>query len=435
MTVRGGAGSAAIVVGTGVVAALNFGKLPPALLALQAEFGLSLVQVSWMVSLFMFAGALFGIAGGAIADGFGPRRVMAAGLLAMGSASAAGAMAGSPAVLFTSRAIESAGFLMAVLPGPALLRQCVPAAQLRGWLGAWAAYMPAGMGLALVVTPWLMQAAGWRAAWWGTAIAGIGWAAMIAFALPRARQGAPASPGVVSATGSRSGAEAAAGPGRAPLAANAWATATRIGPWLLALCFLFYAGQFVGIFSFLPSVYADAGVAQSLGALLTALAVIANVAGNLAAGLLLQRGFQRHSLIAFAGVSMALCAWIAFGTEAPFTLRYAAIVALSVVGGLIPGTLFATAPFYAPNPAAVSTTVGLMQQGSASGQILLPPVIAALAQYSGGWSSTWIATGAAAACTVAIAAAIRGHDRKRFARAVAAGASGGGAGGASGGAG
>jgi hypothetical protein len=110
-------------------------------------------------------------------------------------------------------------------------------------------------------------------------------------------------------------------------------------------------------------------------------------------------------------------------------------VVLSIVGGLIPGTLFATAPFYAPNPAAVSTTVGLMQQGSASGQILLPPVIAALAQYSGGWSSTWIATGAAAACTVAIAAAIRGHDRKRFARAVAASASGGGAGGASGGAG
>lgn len=406
MPMRGGAGSAAIVVGTGVVAALNFGKLPPALLALQAEFGLSLVQVSWMVSLFMFAGALFGIAGGAIADGFGPRRVMVAGLLAMGTASAAGAMAATPAVLFASRAVESAGFLMAVLPGPALLRQCVPAAQLRGWLGAWAAYMPAGMGLALVVTPWLMQAAGWRAAWWGAAIAGIGWAAMIAFALPRA-----ASPAVTAA--------------RAPLAANAWATATRIGPWLLALCFLFYAGQFVGIFSFLPSVYADAGVAQALGALLTAVAVIVNMGGNLAAGLLLQRGFQRHSLIAFAGVAMGVCAWIAFGTESSFALRYAAILALSAVGGLIPGTLFATAPFYAPNPTAVSTTVGLMQQGSATGQILLPPVIAALAQFSGGWSSTWVATGAAAACTVALAAAIRRYDRKRLGRAVAAGASGG----------
>ena len=423
MPVRGGAGSAAIVVGTGVVGALNFGKLPPALLALQAEFGLSLVQVSWMVSLFMFAGALFGIAGGAIADGFGPRRVMASGLLAMGAASAAGALASTPAVLFASRAVESAGFLMAVLPGPALLRQCVPAAQLRGWLGAWAAYMPAGMGLALVATPWLMQAAGWRAAWWAVAVAGIGWSAMIAFGLPRAEPapGAQADPGAhAQARGGLLQAESPApAAARAPLAANAWATASRLGPWLLALCFLFYAGQFVGIFSFLPAVYADAGVAPSPGALLTAVAVIANVGGNLASGLLLQRGFQRHSLIAFAGVSMGLCAWIAFGTDAAFALRYAAILALSAVGGLIPGTLFATAPFYAPNPTAVSTTVGLMQQGSATGQILLPPVIAALAQYSGGWSSTWVATGAAAACTVALAAAIRDYDRKRLGRAVA----------------
>lgn len=405
LPVAGGNAAAAIVVGTGVVGALNFGKLPPALLALQADFGLSLVQVSWMVSLFMFGAALFGIVGGAVADGFGPRRVMVAGLLLMGAASAAGALATRPSVLFASRALESVGFLMAVLPGPALLRQCVPAASLRGWLGAWAAYMPAGMSLGLIVTPWLMQAAGWRAAWWGVAVAGIGWALMIAFALPKEPRAVPGvAPGAPS------------GPG---LAGNAWATAAGIGPWLLALCFLFYAGQFVGIFSFLPAIYADVGVSPALGGLLTALAVMANMAGNLAAGLLLQRGFQRHSLIAFAGVSMALGAWIAFGTGAPFALRYAAILALSAIGGLIPGTLFATAPFYAPNPSAVSTTVGLMQQGSGAGQILLPPAIAALAQYSGGWSSTWVATGAAAACTVALAVAIRRYDRLRLGRAVA----------------
>jgi len=410
---RGGA-AAAIVVGTGVVGALNFGKLPPALIALQADFGLSLVQVSWMVSLFMFGAALFGIAGGAIADGFGPRRVMVAGLLLMGLASGAGALAATPAVLFVSRAVESVGFLLAVLPGPALLRQCVPASSLRGWLGAWAAYMPAGMSLGLIATPWLMHVASWRAAWWGVAVAGVVWAGMIAFALPRPSEG--------SQTGQGGGADGPAGLARqvpVGLAANAWATATAPGPWLIALCFLFYAGQFVGIFSFLPVIYAEAGVAPALGGLLTALAVMINMTGNLAAGLLLQRGFQRHSLIAFAGVSMALGAWIAFGAGAPFALRYAAILALSAIGGLIPGTLFATAPFYAPGPTAVSTTVGLMQQGSGSGQILLPPVIAALAQYSGGWASTWIATGAAAACTVALAGVIRRYDRVRMRRVVA----------------
>jgi len=396
-----GFGPASIVVGAGVVGALNFGKLPPALPSLQLDFGLSLVQASWMVSLFMFGAALFGIAGGSIADRFGPRRVMVLGLLLMGSASAAGALATAPALLFVSRAVESIGFLLAVLPGPALLRQVVPAASLRGWLGAWAAYMPAGMGFALIVTPGLMAVGGWRAAWWAAASMALLWAAMIVFALPRG------------SSASDSASAASTHPARS-LAHNALATAGSVGPWLLALCFLFYAGQFVGIFSFLPSVYVDAGVAPAVGALLTAIAVIANMAGNVAAGLLLQRGFQRQSLIAFAGVTMALSAWLAFGSGAPFAACYAAILLLSAVGGLIPGTLFATAPFYAPSPSAVSTTVGLMQQGSGLGQIALPPVIAALAQYSGGWSATWIATGAAAMVTIVLAWVIARYDRIRL---------------------
>ena len=78
--------------------------------------------------------------------------------------------------------------------------------------------------------------------------------------------------------------------------------------------------------------------------------------------------------------------------------------------------MFATAPFYAPSPAAVSTTVGLMQQGSGLGQIALPPVVAALAQYTGDWSTTWIATGIAAMVTVGIAAEIARFDRLRLRR-------------------
>ncbi len=384
----------------GLATALNYGKLPPALSAMQQEFALTLVQVSWMVSLFTLGGALFGIVGGSIADRVGAHRVMALGLLLTGMASALGTLATTPALLFASRGIESIGFLLAVLPGPALLRRCVPAASLRGWLGIWGAYMPAGMSLALVSTPWLMAIGGWRLAWWIASITAVIWAAVIVLVLPRQ------APSVKAA--------AAAHPvASSTLAHNVLATAGSGGPWLLALCFLFYAGQFVAIFSFLPSVYAQAGVATAVGALLTAAAVLANVIGNLASGVLLQRGFQRHSLIASTGCAMAFTAWLAFGSEAPFVLRYAAIVVLSATGGLIPGTLFASAPFYAPNASAVSTTVGLMQQGSSVGQLLLPPLVAALAQYSGGWSSTWMITGAAALATVALAMAIRRHDRRR----------------------
>jgi hypothetical protein len=99
---------------------------------------------------------------------------------------------------------------------------------------------------------------------------------------------------------------------------------------------------------------------------------------------------------------MAACAWLAFGSSLGFASRYASILLFAASAGFIPGTLFATVPFYAPSQEAISTTVGMMQQGSSLGQLLLPPVVAALAQYTGGWHSIWIATGAAAMVTVAI---------------------------------
>lgn len=388
---------AAIVVGTGVVAALNYGKLPPALAALQGEFGLSLVQVSWMVSLFMVGAAAFGMIGGALADRFGLLRIMVGGLLLIAAASIAGALARTPAVLLASRALESLGFLLAVLPGPALLRRCVPAVSLQVWLGAWSAYMPTGMAAALIATPLLMTGGGWRIAWWISGLAALAWAFVVLAGL-----GGRASVGNASVAASQA----------ISLGATTRLTLRHPGPWLIALCFLFYAGQFVGIFSFLPSVYLDAGLAPAAGGVLTAVAVAANVAGNLASGLLLQKGCSRQTLVAAAGISMAICAWLAFGAPVTFAWRYAAVVALSAIGGLIPGTLFATAPFYAPAPTAVSTTVGLMQQGSAWGQILLPPVMAVFAERAGGWSTIWMATAGAAACTVLIALAIGRHDRR-----------------------
>lgn len=383
---------AVVIVAAGMVVALNIGKLPPALPQLQRDFGLSLVEVSWMVSLFMVGPALFGFVAGTIADRFEARTVMLTGMTLMAASSVLGALAASVTLLFVSRALESAGFLLAVLPAPALVARSVPHASLRGWLGIWSAYMPAGMGVGLLVTPALMQAMGWRGTW-AVCAAAAGMAAL-AVALTQPRRAATA-------------------PAGQSLRSVAIATLRSPGPWLLALCFLFYAGQFIGIFSFLPTIYQEAGLTAQLGATLTAVAVMINMTGNLSAGLLMQRGVGRSTLIAVAGLTMALCEWFAFGSAASFGWRYASILLLSALGGLIPGALFATAPFYAPTVAAVSTTIGLMQQASSMGQLLLPLAIAALVQYTGGWTSTWIVTATAALATVALAGAIARYDRIR----------------------
>ena len=60
--------------------------------------------------------------------------------------------------------------------------------------------------------------------------------------------------------------------------------------------------------------------------------------------------------------------------------------------GVVPATLFVLAVRVAPGPATVSTTVGLMQQASAMGQFMAPPLVAWLAHCAGGWQWTWVVT-------------------------------------------
>ena len=121
----------------------------------------------------------------------------------------------------------------------------------------------------------------------------------------------------------------------------------------------------------------------------------------------MQRGWLRHRLLIFAALVMLVSAWMIFAGSVPFALRYAALLAFSAAGGLIPGTLFASTPSFAPNPSTVSTTTGLMQQGSALGQFLTPPLIALVVSGTGSWSATWMVTGAMAGINVALALAMR----------------------------
>ncbi len=357
--------------GAGIVGAFHVGKLPPAISTLRAEFGISLLEASYLVSVLQLAAVSLGIFGGMLADRFGPKRVMSIGLGLLTLASLQGAFSQGALWLLLSRACESLGFMLTVLPGPSLLRRSVPLS-LNRWLGLWAAYMPTGMAIGIVLTPVLLAQSGWRAAWWFAS--GLTLIMLIAIRL------------WVSPDRSEVRADVR-------IATLLSSTLASPGPWLLALAFGCYAAQWMGVFAFLPTIYKDAGVSIGTAAPLTAIAISVNVIGNISGGFFVQRGVPAPWLIIVAGLTMAAMAWLSFGSGAEFALQYFAILMLSMFGGLIPGALFALAPVIAPSSNAVSTTVGLMQQGSAAGQVLAPPLLAAMASTAGDWASTWKVTG------------------------------------------
>ncbi len=379
------------VLAAGVVAALHVGKLPPALTDIRESLQMDLVAAGFLVALFQLGSAMIGIVGGALADRFGPRRAQACGLVLLGLASIAGAGAASPAAALAWRSVESVAFIMSVLPGPSLIARAVGPRAMNRWMGLWGAYMPVGFALALFAMPWLLASWGWRASWVLAGLVSFACAAAILLWVP--------------ADGSRSSPAAALGP-------LLRATIRLPGPWLLSLCFAFYAGQFISIFGFLPTIYEEAGMAAGMVGALTAVAVAVNALGNITAGRLLHGGASPPMLIALTAIVMIACEWLAFGSSVGFWTRYAAVVLLSLVAGIIPGTLFACVPRYAPGPQAVTTTVGLVQQGAGMGQLLLPPVVAWVAATSGGWSRTWLVTGAFALADLAIAGLLVLHERR-----------------------
>ncbi|OYU10447.1 MAG: MFS transporter [Comamonadaceae bacterium PBBC1] len=363
-----------LIVLAGGVAALQVGKLPPALPALQAELGITLVQSGFLLSIVQLAGLSLAVFMGLLADGMGLKRSMVRGLCLLALASGLGGFATSVTALLALRAIEGLGFLLVALPAPALIRRLVPPAQLPGMLGVWGAYMPTGTALALLAGPLFIPAWGWGAWWW--LFAGV--SLLMAAWLWRS---VPADPVV----------HVAAGPG-------AWQRLRRTlsarGPWLVALTFGMYSGQWLAVVGFLPSIYAAAGVSGALLGVLTALAAAVNMAGNMASGRLLQRGWAPRSTLWLGFGAMALGSTLAF---APFTeslpwLRFAGVLLFSGMGGLVPGTLFSLAVRLAPGEQQVATTVGWVQQLSALGQFVGPPVVAAVAARAGGWQLTPLVT-------------------------------------------
>ncbi len=387
---------ATVVVAVGVACALHIGKLPVAIPPLQTGLGLSLLQAGFLLSLVQLAGMALGLLVGLAADRLGPRRVMLAGLLLLALASGLGSLARDVHALLWTRALEGLGFLLAVLPAPGLLRLCVqhPPTLARA-LGWWGAYMPVGAALALLLGAPLIGLIGWRGLWALLAGVALGAAVLLWRVVPAA-----AAP--------------TAGTGAARPGPRLMRTLSAPGPWLMALGFFCYSGQWLAVVGFLPTIYSQAGVGGAALGALSALAAGINMLGNVGAGRLLARGAGPGTLLATGYVAMAMGGLVAFGAVGHPWVQYGAVLLFSCVGGLIPGTLFGLAVVLAPDKETVSTTVGWMQQWSALGQFAGPPLVAWLATQAGGWHWTGLFTGVSSLLGLALAWRLQGVWAGRY---------------------
>ncbi|MGA0142559.1 MAG: CynX/NimT family MFS transporter [Burkholderiaceae bacterium] len=380
-----------LAIASGVVAAMHIGKMAPAIPVLQDALGISLVQAGFLLSAISFAGMTVGMLAGLFADSMGIKRCLVWGQALLAVAGLGGATSTDPHTLLVWRGLEGAGFLLSALPVPSLLRRMVAPQRLSIYLGWWGAYMPIGTASAMLVGAAVLAAFGWPWLWLGLASLSALMAILLWRYLPSDTPTAEPNAAFWRLWVSR-------------LATTLKAPGVR----RVALAFSCYSTQWITVIGFLPSVYAQAGIGGAQAGILTGLASLANMTGNVASGRLLHRGWRYETLLSVGFITMAVATWVAFqlGDQVPFGWRYAAVVCFSAVGGCIPGALFSLGVRLAPSDDLVATSMGFIQQCMAAGQFLGPPLVGWAVATGGSWEASWWVLAAAAA--IGLWASVRG---------------------------
>lgn len=375
-----------VVVVCGVIAAMHIWKLPSALTQVQGDLSISLVQAGLLLGLVQLAGMLGGIPASVVSERVGLRRTMALGLALLVTGTVISALATTSEVMMAARALEGIGYLSVTVTAPALIRRETPTHRLTIAMGAWAGFQGTATFIAVLGSSLLLQVTDWRMWYWMMAvITAVGIPLLVRYTAPD-----PPREGGVGAAFHR-----------------VWITMRSWKPWVAGAVFSCYTIQWTAVIGFLPTVYQEYGVGAVLGGALSAVAGGINAVGAVLAGFLLQRGLSIRSLVVTAFMVMGITAIGVYAVDwstlpGTFITQFILVCIFSMVGALIPTSMFRIAVDLAPPGGSPPAVVGLMNQLQNTGNFLGPVVLAWLAAQAGGWHTSWWLTATAGALGIAL---------------------------------
>ncbi len=345
--------------------ALHVGKLPAALSLMQAEYSLSLSETGVLVSVYSVMILLLALLLGASVARVGYVRTALLGVSFGVLGSVIGMQAEALALVMASRVVEGLGWILCVLAFPSLMGTLASADDKPVVMGIWGAFMPIGAGSMLFFAPDLQAIGGWRLVWFVSAALSVIAVVLVIVVNAKMKH-------------------------RFAVLNNKHHHAVlpevrNISAWALCACFFFYSSMYVSVTTFLPKLLDETSeltivAAAKWGALI----MLSNALGNIIAGRLIRRGYQRSNLLIFGALSMgffAVCCLAITHTE----MRIVCAMLMSAVGGVIPGTLFATAPLVAVSATATGVVIGIIFTGAGAGQVFGPIAITRVVEMAGDW--------------------------------------------------
>lgn len=355
-----------VIFAAGLAAGAYMSKVPPALPAMRADLQLALVESGFIHTVMYAMGGAAGVFCGAFADRFGQKRAALLGLGFMLAGGVIGALSRQYELILVSRFLEGVGFILVAVSAASLLVAATLPRDRASAFAIWSCYMPTGGTLILLLAPIALVTLGWRSLWLGLALYTALCVVLVALWVP-----APAFGG---------------GIGSIRLLRE---SLMRPGILLLCVAFMCYVGQWVSVMTWLPTFVVDErGASAASASLLTAAFVALNIPGNLLGGYLLKQRVPRSTVTALGAAAMGLTAVGLLSSGIPDGLRFACVLAFSLLGGVIPSSVFAGTPVHARSRDHIGTTNGMVMQTSHLSQSIVPIVVAWVASRWGGWGAS-----------------------------------------------
>lgn len=346
----------------GLLAAAQLGKMSALLTVLRVEYGLSLVEAGWVVSLLEAGGAGLGLVAGLLTGRIGSRSGLGLGLLLLSAAGFGESFAAHAPALVLFRLVEAAGYVLIVIAAPSMIAVIAPPSARGAAFALWSSFVPAGIALGVAATGVAVASYSRGEIFfaWGVlaAVVSAGW-----FALPSTPR---------------------------PAVSRLVFPGARI--WFLTAGFGCFTIAEVGMLAMLPTfLIEETGLAPSVAGTLAGAASLATLVGSFGAGWALSRIYGQNAVLRLSAIGLLAAALFTFvvfafsnevaGLHPAWPAGAAAVLANAFVG-LYPAVAFARLPDLAAGPEGIASANGVLTQFGAGGALIGPPLTGLVA---GAW--------------------------------------------------
>lgn len=307
-----------------------------------SELGFTESSIGWVMSMFTLIGAVLAFPAGGIFAKLGAKKSLIITAISLIVGAVGGALATNATMMLVTRFIEGIGMGLVSVVGPAAVASIIPAKKQGLAMGIWSVWFPAGVVLAMNVTPMVYALAGtWRANWWLSAIL-----AAVALVFVWAVYATPPQEKVAE--------EASADGAPMKLKPDFFSIvmiAIAFGCWNV-----FNAGAIGG---FYPSYLADVhSLDTQLSGTISSITNILVLALGPISGIIADKFNIHKGFIVFGMFGAAILLTFAFGDNMP--LVWVFVIAMSFCSACCSTGVFSSVPLYAKDPSKVGLGMAIV---------------------------------------------------------------------------